>query len=60
MPLNDAHWHLVLAQLALRDDVSIPEMLRPVIISFLRRQLAADPHLRDAVTSLEQAKQLRR
>lgn len=56
VPLNDAHWHLVLMQLALRDDTSVPELLRPVIIDFLRLRLEEDSDLAAAVQSLEQSK----
>jgi hypothetical protein len=56
VPLNDAHWHLALMQLSMRDEMSVPDLLRPVIISFLSRHLESDPDLEAAVAALERAK----
>lgn len=56
VPLDDAHWHLVLLQLAIREGQSVPELLRPVIIRYLKRQLSADEQLAAAVKNLEESK----
>jgi hypothetical protein len=56
VPLNDEHLHVVLLQLSIRDGKSVPELLRPVIVSYLRRQLAKDAKLAAAVAYLEQAR----
>jgi hypothetical protein len=56
VPLNEEHWHLVLTQLAIREEVSVPDLLRPVIIEFLERTLAADADLSAAVDSITRAR----
>jgi hypothetical protein len=56
VPLGDEHWHLVLLQLAIREGKSVPELLRPVVIAYLKRQLAADAKLAAAVANMEEAR----
>lgn len=56
VPLDDEHWHIVLLQLAIREGRTVPELLRPVIIRYLKRQLSADAQLAAAVTSMEESK----
>jgi hypothetical protein len=53
VPLDNEHWHLVLLQLAIREGKSVPELLRPVIVAYLKRQLSADKQLAVAVASME-------
>jgi hypothetical protein len=54
--LEDEHWHLVLLQLAIREAKSVPEILRPVIVAYLKRQLLADEKLAAAVANMEAAR----
>lgn len=54
--LEDEHWHIALLQLAIRDAKSVPEVLRPVIVAYLKRQLATDEQLAAAVASMEAAR----
>jgi hypothetical protein len=56
VPLEDPHWYLALQQLVIRDGSTIPDILRPVIIQFLRRKLVADPKLAAAVELIEQSR----
>jgi hypothetical protein len=56
VPLDDEHWYIALLQLAIREDKTVPDLLRPVIAGYLRRQLNADSSLAAAVKSLEEAK----
>lgn len=58
VPLEDGHWHVALLQLAIRDGKSVPELLRPVIVAYLRRQLTADPKLAAAVTNIEESRSM--
>jgi hypothetical protein len=53
--LEDEHWHLALLQLAIRDSKSVPDVLRPVIVAHLKRQLSADAKLAAAVANIEAA-----
>ncbi len=55
VPLSE-YYSLVLAQVALRDESTVPETLRPVIENFLDDRLADDPDLRQAVASLERSR----
>lgn len=48
----DAHWRLVLRVVAEADDVSVPDLLRPVVIRYLRRRMR-DEDLREAVSRIE-------
>src|SRR4051794_22072166 len=57
VPLEDEHWHLALMQLAIRDEKTVPELLRPVIVGYLKRKVAADPDLAQAVEKLEKSRQ---
>jgi hypothetical protein len=56
VPLEDEHWHLVLLQLAIREGKSVPELLRPVVVGHLRRQLRQDAKLAAAVANLEESR----
>lgn len=56
VPLEDEHWYLVLQQLVIREGSSIPEVLRPVILAFLKRKVDRDPDLADAVSSIEKSR----
>jgi hypothetical protein len=56
VPLGDEHWHVALQQLSTRDGKSVPDLLRPVIVNFLKRKLAGDPKLAAAVEYLEQSR----
>lgn len=56
VPLGAEHWHIALLQLAIRENKTVPELLRPVIIRYLKRQLSIDPQLAAAVRSLEESK----
>lgn len=59
VPLSE-RYALVLGEVALRDECSVPEVLRPVIERFLDEALASDGDLRDAVESLERSRRRRR
>ena len=52
----DEHWHIALLQLAIREGKTPPDLLRPVITGYLKRQLNADPNLAAAVRSIEESK----
>jgi hypothetical protein len=56
LPLEDEHWHLVLLQLAIREGKSVPELLRPVVVAYLKRQLQRDAKLAAAVASMEESR----
>jgi hypothetical protein len=56
VPLDDEHWYLALQQLVLRERSTIPEVLRPVIVKFLKRKLDADPELAAAVANVEKSR----
>jgi hypothetical protein len=55
VPLSE-HYSLVLAQVVLRDDGTVPETLRPVIERYLDQRVEDDPDLRQAVESLERSR----
>lgn len=55
VPLSE-HYSVVLAQVVLRDEGTVPETLRPVIEEYLDRRLADDPDLRQAVEALERSR----
>ncbi|HWL36831.1 MAG TPA: hypothetical protein VNQ77_11610 [Frankiaceae bacterium] len=55
VPLSE-YYSLVLAQVVLRDDSTVPETLRPVIEAYLDRRLADDLDLREAVEALERSR----
>jgi hypothetical protein len=57
VPLDSEHWHLVLRLLAERDGATVPELLRPVIIRFLRSQERKDVDLAEAVARLERSRE---
>lgn len=59
VPLDDYH-ALVLAQVVIRDERSIPEILRPVIETFLDAQVAEDSDLRNAVAAMARSRRRRR
>jgi hypothetical protein len=52
----DLYWHQVLRLLAARDQCSAPELLRPVIESWLAGQLEGDDDLSLAVQALERSR----
>jgi Mg-chelatase subunit ChlI len=54
----DAHWRLVLRLAAEADDVSVPDLIRPVIMRYLRNRLR-DEDLREAVARIEQVRRSR-
>jgi hypothetical protein len=56
VPLEDEHWHLVLLQLAIREGRSVPELLRPVVVAYLKRQLRRDAKLAAAVANMEESR----
>jgi hypothetical protein len=56
IPLEDEHWHLVMLQLAIREGKSVPDLLRPVVIAYLRRQLRNDAELAAAVANMEKSR----
>jgi hypothetical protein len=56
VPLEEEHWYLVLLQLAIRESKSVPELLRPVVVRYLKRQLAADPKLAIAVANIMESR----
>jgi hypothetical protein len=56
VPLDDEHWHLVLLQLTIRDAKSVPELLRPVVVDYLKRQLRKDSKLAAAVANIEESR----
>jgi hypothetical protein len=60
VPLEDEHWHLVLRLLTEREGATVPELLRPVIVRFLRREETKDADLAEAVTRLERSREAAR
>jgi hypothetical protein len=55
VPLGD--WYaLVLRALSIRDEASVPELLRPVVEGFLDGELERDSDLREAVEALTRAR----
>jgi hypothetical protein len=54
----DAHWRLVLRVVAEADDVSVPDLLRPVVVRYLRRRMRNDD-LKEAVARIELMKRAR-
>jgi hypothetical protein len=58
VPLESEHWHLVLRLLAEREGATVPELLRPVIVRFLRREESKDGNLAEAVVRLERSREL--
>lgn len=58
VPLESEHWHLVLRLLAEREGSTVPELLRPVIIRFLRREETKDVDLAEAVSRLERSREV--
>lgn len=55
----EPHWRLVLRLAAEADDVSVPDLLRPVVLRYLRNRLR-DDDLAEAVARIENAKRSRR
>lgn len=55
----DPHWYLVLRLAAEADDTSVPDLIRPVIMRYLRGRMR-DGDLREAVERLEQHRLSRR
>lgn len=55
----DEHWHLVLRVIAEADGVSVPELIRPVVLRYLRNRLR-DEDLREAIARIEQHRLARR
>jgi hypothetical protein len=56
VPLEDEHWHLVLLQLTIREGKSVPELLRPVVIAYLKRELRKDAQLAAAVVNIGESR----
>lgn len=54
----DAHWRLVLRITAEADGVSVPDLLRPVVVRYLRRRMRNDD-LHEAVARIELVKSAR-
>ncbi len=54
----DPHWRLVLRLAAEADGVSAPDLIRPVVMRYLRRRMR-DEDLREAVTRIEQVRRSR-
>src|SRR5579872_1516301 len=52
----DPHWLLVLRLTAEADGVSVPDLVRPVVMRYLRRRMRNDD-LREAVSRIEHVKQ---
>lgn len=48
----DPHWRLVLRIAAEVDGVSVPELLRPLVVRYLRRRMS-NPDLAEAVARVE-------
>jgi len=55
----DQHWRLVLRLAAEADGVSVPDLVRPVILRYLRNRMRNED-LREAVARIEQVKRSRR
>lgn len=55
VPLGE-RYALALGALTMRDDMSVPEVLRPVVERFIDQQLAADADLLAAVEALTRAR----
>jgi len=55
VPLGDRH-ALALRAMTLRDEMSVPEVLRPVVERFIDQQLTADADLLAAVEALTRAR----
>jgi hypothetical protein len=51
----DAHWQLALRLVAAADEVSVPDLVRPVIVRYLRNRLREDD-LREAVARIERVR----
>jgi hypothetical protein len=56
VPLEDEHWHLVLLQLTIREGKSVPELLRPVVVAYLKRELRKDAKLAAAAASIGESR----
>ena len=54
----DSHWRLVLRVVAEADGVSVPEVLRPVVMRYLKRRMQ-DEDLREAVSRIESLRRAR-
>jgi hypothetical protein len=54
----DPHWRLVLRIVAEADGVSVPDLLRPVVIRYLRRRMR-DEDLQEAVARIENVRRTR-
>lgn len=54
----DPHWRLVLRLAAEADGVSAPDLIRPVVMRYLRRRMR-DEDLREAVSRIEQVRRSR-
>lgn len=54
----DAHWRLVLRVVAEADGVSVPDLLRPVVMRYLRRRMQNED-LREAITRIESLRKAR-
>jgi hypothetical protein len=55
----DPHWRLVLRLAAEADGVSAPDLIRPVVMRYLRNRMRNED-LREAVARIEQVKRSRR
>jgi hypothetical protein len=55
----DPHWRLVLRLAAEADGMSVPDLIRPVVMRYLRSRMRNED-LREAVARIEQVKRSRR
>lgn len=55
----DAHWRLVLRLVAEADSVTVPDLLRPVVLRYLRGRLR-DKDLAEAVARIEKVQDAKR
>lgn len=55
----DPHWRLVLRIAAEVDGVSVPDLLRPLVVRYLRRRMR-DPDLAEAVARIEELRRARK
>jgi hypothetical protein len=56
VPLEDEYWHLVLLQLTIREGRSVPDLLRPVVVAYLKRELRKDAQLAAAVANIGESR----
>lgn len=56
VPLEDEHWYLVLLELTIREGKSVPELLRPIVVAYLKREVRKDAKLAAAVANIEDSR----